>query len=326
MSPPIPTNGAILAIPGYELDCEIIQGGAAVIYRARHLAAGHEVAIKVIQHGFENPDTCRRFTHTARIMAQLQHPSVPPVSDLGTLPDGRPYLVMKLIKGRALDQLLTDRPNPAHDREWFVSIFEQVCLAVAYAHARRVIHRDLKAQNVVIGPFGEVQVMDWELATTLESPEPPSVVGTPAYMPPEQARGEPADERSDVFALGGILCHILTDEPPFRGENAGDVIQRAVAGDMADAFARLDTCGADSELIALCKRCLSPNPSGRPAHSGEVAFAISQYTGRAGERARHADVDRALAAERRKRRTVLIASAVTVVLCLTVAIVAVLGK
>ena len=111
--------------------------------------------------------TARRFVDEARITGQLQHPGIPPVHDLGTLPDGRPFLAMKLIKGRTLDALLRDRPDPAADRGRFVAAFEQVCQAVGYAHAHRVIHRDLKPANVMVGAFGEVQVMDWGLAKVL---------------------------------------------------------------------------------------------------------------------------------------------------------------
>ena len=97
----------------------------------------------------------------------MQHPAIPPVHDLGTLPDGRPFLAMKLIKGQTLDELLKARPDPSADRGRFVAVFEQVCQAVAYAHAHDVIHRDLKPANVMVGAFGEVQVMDWGLAKVL---------------------------------------------------------------------------------------------------------------------------------------------------------------
>src|SRR5262249_39090495 len=159
----------------------------------------------------------------------------------------RPYLAMKLVKGRTLEEHLRERPDPAHDRGRFIAVFEQVCQAVGYAHARKVIHRDLKPANVMVGGLGEVQVMDWGLAKILASggrnppDDPPeatigteirtmresdgsytqagSVLGTPAFMPPEQAGGEvdKIDERSDVFGLGAILAVILTGQPPYVG-------------------------------------------------------------------------------------------------------------
>ncbi len=173
-----------------------------------------------------------------------------PVYELGAFPDRRPFLAMKLVRGRTLAALLAERPSPTHDLPRFLSIFEQVCQTVAYAHARRVIHRDLKPSNVMVGSFGEVQVMDWGLAKVLPEggvaderkradsetevrtsrtessgaeSQAGSVLGTPAYMAPEQARGEVdrIDERADVFGLGAILCEILTGQPPYAGSHAG---------------------------------------------------------------------------------------------------------
>ena len=203
----------------YALGEEIGQGGMGVVYRAADAAFGREVAVKVLHERFA-PDSAaaRRFADEARITGQLQHPAIPPVHDLGTLPDGRPFLAMKLIRGRSLDRLLAERPDLGHDRGRFVAAFEQVCQAVACAHAHGVIHRDIKPANVMLGTHGEVQVMDWGLAKVLPQggahagqgdPEPTtgatqiqslrdsdgsltqagSVLGTPAYMPPEQALG-----------------------------------------------------------------------------------------------------------------------------------------
>src|SRR5262249_53194055 len=136
--------------------------------RAIDASFGREVAVKVLQERFA-PDsgTARRFADEARITGQLQHPNIPAVHDLGTLADGRPFLAMKLIKGDTLDALLKQRSDASADRGRVVAAFEQVCQAVAYAHAHGVIHRDLKPANVMVGSFGEVQVMDWGLAKVL---------------------------------------------------------------------------------------------------------------------------------------------------------------
>ena len=128
----------------------------------------------------------------------------------------------------------------------------------------------------MLGAFGEVQLISWSLPTHSQLANP-EIVGTPFYMPPEQARGQRADCRSDVFGLGGILCHILTGKPPFNGEDVRDVLESAAAGDLTETFARLDSCGAASQVIELCKRCLSPTPAERPANGGEVAAAITAY-------------------------------------------------
>jgi serine/threonine protein kinase len=148
-------------VPGYEQFGEVGRGGMGVVYRARDLSLDRNVAVKLLQDGYPaDSPIARRFADEARITAQLQHPGIPPVHDLGTLPDGRHFLAMKLIKGSTLDHLLAGRPDPAHGRGRFVAAFEQVCQAVGYAHAHDVIHRDLKPSNVMVGAFGEVQVMD----------------------------------------------------------------------------------------------------------------------------------------------------------------------
>src|SRR5262249_27238804 len=137
-------------------------------YRATDTTLGREVAIKVLQARFApDPGAARRFADEGRIAAQLQHPGIPPVHELGTLPDGRPFLAMKLIKGQTLETLLAAPGGPSADHGRLVAAFEQVCQAVAYAHAHQVIHRDLKPANVMVGAFGEVQVMDWGLAKVL---------------------------------------------------------------------------------------------------------------------------------------------------------------
>jgi serine/threonine protein kinase len=320
----------------YRLSEEIARGGMGVVYLARDLALDRDVGIKTLLHPpADGSGIVRRFREEARITGQLQHPGIPPVHDLGALPDGRPFLAMKLIKGRTLGELLRDRPDPSADRGRFVAAFEQVAQAVAYAHAHGVIHRDLKPGNVMVGAFGEVQVMDWGLAKLLtdhrdeptagpapgtevrsprdadEATEAGTVLGTPNYMPPEQAIGavDQIDARSDVFGLGGVLCAILTGVPPYRGSDPEATRQRAARARLEDARGRLSACGAEPELVALCERCLSPEKPDRPRDAGEVADAVRRLRAAAEERARRAELDReraeVRAAEQRKRRRVL---------------------
>jgi tetratricopeptide (TPR) repeat protein len=327
-----------------------------VVYRATDTVLGREVALKALSERFGPASAAaRRFANEARITGQLQHPGIPPVHDLGTLPDGRPVFAMKLIKGRTLDELLADRPGPGHDRGRFVAVFEVVCQAVAYAHSRNVIHRDLKPSNVMVGKFGEVQVMDWGLAKVLtaggtpadgkrnqppgdgtvirtpragggDTPAGPdglpaetrvgSVLGTPAYMAPEQACGDVdhLDERCDVFGLGAVLCEILTGSPPYTGRDEAQIYRKALAANQLAFHARLDTCGAELELVALCRRCLAPEPEDRPRDAGEVAEAVTGLRVAAEDRARQAELDRVRMAEWRKKRRVQAALAVVVVL------------
>jgi tetratricopeptide (TPR) repeat protein len=343
----------------YQLLEEIAHGGMGVVWRAADDVLGREVAVKFL-HDRLAPDSAsaRRFADEARIAAQLQHPAIPPVHDMGTLPDGRPFLAMKFIKGSTLDVLLAARPEPGHDRGRFVAVFEQVCQALAYAHSHGVIHRDLKPGNVMVGAFGEVQVMDWGLAKVLarrerQRPEADpllttagtevrslrdgdglftqagSVLGTPAFMPPEQAAGAltKVDARSDVFGLGAILAVILTGQPPFVAASAETTRLRSAQGKVQDCFARLDGCGADPDLVALCKRCLAPDAVDRPSDAAEVAAAVAGLRQAAEERARRAELDRVRAeaervaaelreAEQRKRRRVQRALALAVGLLL----------
>jgi hypothetical protein len=275
-----------------------------VVYKARDLELGRDVAIKILHERYtaDGPDA-RQFLEEARIAAQLVHPNIVTIHEVGALPDGRPFLVMKFVKGATLDVLLAERA----ERGRLLAIYEQLCAAVAYAHERGVIHRDLKPSNVMVGPFGEVQVMDWGLAkmwsgaasglraedtNTSEAPRAPPrteirarhpdatadgrVMGTPGYMSPEQAGGEVAkiDRRADVFSLGGVLCTILTGRAPYTGDRATEIHLKAVRAETTDAFAALDACGADPALVSLCKRCLSASRDDRPADAGELARAV----------------------------------------------------
>jgi eukaryotic-like serine/threonine-protein kinase len=346
----LPAGTRVRYFGDYELLGEIAHGGMGVVYRAADPILGREVAVKVLSDRFA-PDSAaaRRFTDEARIAGQLQHPGIPAVHAQGTLPDGRPFLVMKLVGGRTLDELLKDRPDPAADRARFLAAFEQVAQAVAYAHSRGVIHRDLKPHNVMVGTFGEVQVMDWGLAKVLaagpadQAGRPPSdatgtgiqttpearsstqigsVLGTPAFMPPEQAGGEidRLDRRADVFGLGAVLCVILTGRPPYVGGTADAVRLLAVRGQLGECFARLDACRADPELVDLCKRCLAPDRDARPRDAGAVAAAVAAYRAEVEGRARRAEVARAeadaRAAGERKRRRAHLALAAAVGLML----------
>jgi serine/threonine protein kinase len=166
---PHPASGAeVPAPPGYELFEEIGRGGMGVVYRARDTRLNRDVAVKLLQDRFAAGSTAaRRFVDEAQITGQLQHPGVPPLHELGALSDGRPFLAMKLIKGRTLDELLKERADPTANFGRFLIVFEAVCQAVAYAHSKGVIHRDLKPANVMVGAFGEVQVMDRGIAKVL---------------------------------------------------------------------------------------------------------------------------------------------------------------
>jgi hypothetical protein len=292
-SAPGDTAGLPVRAGRYLIEGEIARGGMGAVLRARDPDLHRPLAVKVLleQHRGQ-ANLARRFLVEAQVTGQLQHPGIPPVHEVGSLEEGRPFFAMKLIRGRTLAQLLQERPDPSEGLPRWLAVFEQVCQTLAYAHSQGVIHRDLKPSNIMVGAFGEVQVMDWGLAKVLgaarpdEMPPPPgdassirtgptaaaeglsgpwAVLGTLAYMAPEQARGEVdrLDERSDVFGLGAILCVILTGRPPYLGA-AREVLSRAERGDLADAFARLDGCGADGELVRQARR----QGEGPPAPAG----------------------------------------------------------
>ena len=328
---------APMQVPGYDIVGELGRGGMGAVFKGRDPELGRELAVKVLLQDLqENPRSVQRFLEEAQVGGQLQHPGVVPVYAAGRLPDQRPYFTMKLVEGRTLAALLKERPNPAHDLPRFLQIFEQICQTAAYAHSRGVIHRDLKPLNVMVGAFGEVQVMDWGLAKVLEGrgvrttrpaqaarSEAGSVVGTPAYMAPEQACGDAdgLDERSDVFGLGAVLCEILTGTPPYKTKDRGDLMRQAERADLADAFHRLDSCGADAELVQLAKACLAAAPADRPRDAGAVAAAMAAHLAGVQERLRKAELARAAAqakaAEERKRRRLTVTFAAFVVLALT---------
>ena len=147
---------------------EIGRGGIGRVLRGHDPDLGRDLAVKVLREEYRDDALVqRRFVEEAQVGGQLQHPGVVPVYELGRFPDRRPYFTMKLVKGRTLADLLQDRPDVSHESARFLTIFEQVCQTVAYAHSKGVIHRDLKPANVMVGAFGEVQVMDWGLAKVL---------------------------------------------------------------------------------------------------------------------------------------------------------------
>jgi tetratricopeptide (TPR) repeat protein len=323
----------------YQVLGEIARGGMGAILKGRDTDLGRDLAIKVLLDSHRNdPELLGRFVEEAQIGGQLQHPGIVPVYELGWFSDGRPYFTMKLVKGQTLAALLQARAAPADDQPRFLAIFESVCQTLAYAHARGVIHRDLKPSNVMVGHFGEVQVMDWGLAKVVQAggaaddrgPGPAtaaavntqrsgsarhasragSVLGTPAYMPPEQARGEihEVSERADVFALGAMLCEILTGLPPYVAATHAETEHMAAHGDLAAAFTRLAESGGDGVLLDLARRCLAAAPVDRPRDAGEVSRAVTAYLAGVQEKLRSAEMDRArahaTAIEERKRRKV----------------------
>jgi tetratricopeptide (TPR) repeat protein/predicted Ser/Thr protein kinase len=327
----------------YQILGEIARGGIGVVYKGRDKDLGRDVALKVLRPEYaESPETLKRFVEEAQIGGQLQHPGLVPVYGMGLQADGRPYFAMRLIKGETLTAMM-----PGADRARLVAIFEQVAQTVAYAHSRGVVHRDLKPSNVMVGAFGEVQVVDWGFAKVLGAKEREgrrggetvvatvrtadegshsmagSVMGTPAYMPPEQALGhvDVLDERTDVFALGAILCEILTREPVYGGGRSDQILAASQAR-LDAALGRLAACDAHDDLKSLARDCLAPLPKDRPAHAGAVAQRVHDHLTSVEERARAAEVEAVDAEARadheryRRRRTIAVAASLLLAIAL----------
>lgn len=238
-----------LAGTPYEVVGTIGRGGMATVYLARDRDLDREVALKVVDGPAGTAEAAERMLREARILARLEHPGIVPVHDVGTLPDGRVWYVMKRVRGQRLDELARTAARAERLRA-----FLRICEAVAFAHAHGVIHRDLKPENVMVGPFGEVLVMDWGVAKMGEGEARGTILGTPGYMAPEQERGEVEriDERTDVWGLGAILGFLLT---PAGTEEAkpiprplSAIHQRAVAPEPADRYPAVDALAADLAL------------------------------------------------------------------------------
>jgi tetratricopeptide (TPR) repeat protein/tRNA A-37 threonylcarbamoyl transferase component Bud32 len=339
----------------YQLLGEIARGGMGVILKGHDTDLGRDVALKVLDGELaKNPAVVQRFVEEAQIGGQLQHPGIVPVYDLGLMADESPYFTMKLVKGRTLSALFQQRKSTADNRGRLLAIFESVCQTMAYAHSKGVLHRDLKPANIMVGAFGEVQVVDWGLAkvlhrggvaderraketlhTVIETVRSGpgssgsdslvgSVMGTPAYMAPEQAQGEveKLDERADVFSLGAILCEILTGRPPYEETESEPVLVQAARARLDPARARIEACEADPALVRLCLDCLMPARAARPANADEVARTVHEYLATVEERAQKAELAaaeaRIKAAEERRARRLTVALAGTIAAALLV--------
>ena len=282
-----PTATLAPADPGrYAISDEIGRGGLGRIMRARDHHLGRHVAIKELLHAHE--DLVSRFAREALVTARLMHPSIVPVYDAGTWPSGLPFYAMKMVAGRSLDQVFTDATTlPA--RLALLGNVIAVADAMAYAHSEGIIHRDLKPANVLVGSFGETVVIDWGLAKDLRAPDRElapvavhgtetvvgAVMGTPSYMPPEQAMGEPVDARADVYALGALLYHLFAGVPPYVGPTADSVLELV----LREAPRPLPSLAADlpPELATIIAKAMARDPAARYPTATELAADLRRF-------------------------------------------------
>jgi len=319
----------------YDFLHEIARGGAGAVWLVydRHLK--RQSAVKLLLDSQDNAEMRRRLEREARLCGCLHHPGIVPIHELSHLHDGRPFISMKLIEGQNLAELLkaqlaaslSNAERKKKLRETWLPLFLQVCETVDYAHSRGVVHRDLKPSNIMVGAFGEVQVMDWGLGKIVSDVELPpavsepnastrlsvamasdtstlsggdhttaslvetrmgAVLGTLSYMSPEQARGDNhvVDQRSDIFALGGILCRVLTGSAPFPTSVRQSIDDSPLglaairAADMQRTRERISRSRVDKRLVQLTLACLADDPGERPATAAEVADRIRRVLAR----------------------------------------------
>ncbi len=287
----------------YEVKGEIGRGGMGVVMRAFDRDLHRDVALKITRSDRTGSHSIGRFIEEAQITGQLNHPNIVPVHELGHEPGGRTFFTMKLVEGNSLARVLRQlKVGDADTREKFpltrrLYIFGQLLNCMAYAHDHGVIHRDLKPDNVMIGDYGEVMVMDWGLAKVRDRPELVSkittsriqtpgsetidgqVIGTPAYMPPEQARGERdlIDERSDIYSLGAILYEMLALAPPYEADTATDLIRKVATQPPPPPSQRNRGAVVPRGLEAIVMKCLSPDRDHRYATIRELQKALEVY-------------------------------------------------
>jgi WD40 repeat protein/serine/threonine protein kinase len=291
---------------GYKLTSVHATGGIGRVWLAHDDNLGRDVALKELRpERSDNPALRERFLHEARITGQLEHPGIVPVYELVRSPAGQqPFYTMRLVKGRTLADTARDyhqkravgQVGPLEHMA-LLNAFVGVCHAIAYAHARGVIHRDLKGQNVVLGEYGEVIVLDWGFAKVLDQPEeghdavsfpiasetlpeqtlPGQVIGTPAYMAPEQAQGrrDLIDRRTDIYGLGAMLYEILTGQAPFIDPDSRELLRKVREEEPAPP--RQVHPGASPALEAVCLRALAKKPADRYESASELARDVQRW-------------------------------------------------
>ena len=285
-------------------------GGMGVVRKVEDIRLRRTMAMKVAKSTvMKSSYSLSRFIREAQMTAQLQHPGILPVHEIGNLDDGRVFFTMQEVRGQTLSQVIKAYHKASDDftLRRLMEIIRKACEAVGYAHSRGVVHRDLKPANIMVGEHGEVLVVDWGLAKVIGSAEEVveiqpysddafitqmgSIAGTPTYMPPEQAKGEVnrIDARSDVYALGGILYHILAGHPPYRGKDGPEVIRKVVETDpipLQTIRSQSKNIEIPSELIRICEVAMAKDMEKRFRSADELTHQITLWLDGAQRRAK----------------------------------------
>lgn len=272
-------------LDGFVDDSLLGLGGMGEVRRVFDQDLDCHLAMKILHERLMNHKShVDLFQHEAKILAQLQHPNIPPIHRFGYMSDGRPYFVMREVEGRPFSEMLlqfhrdtssgTDIESLTFRFRRLIDIFRCICSAVGYAHHKGVIHRDLKPSNVMIGSFSEVLVVDWGLSLKFREHdmERDSIEGTPSYMSPEQLETEALDERSDVFSLGALLYEVLTGLPPYSGPDGMSIITKRMAGAQIPKINMVAAPWLDLDIVAICMKALAMDKDQRysSAHACEV--------------------------------------------------------
>jgi WD40 repeat protein len=318
----------------YDIEGEHARGGLGRVLRAWDRRLNRPVALKELLA--LRAEHARRFAREVEITARLQHPNIVPVYEAGRWANGTPFYAMKFVSGRTLRQLISE----AHTLDERLALLPNVLAvadAIAYAHSEGIVHRDLKPSNVLVGLFGETVVVDWGLAKDLRDSNDDAtgadpyrspadghtvagtVLGTPSYMPPEQARGADVDERADVYALGALLYHTLAGRAPYTGETSATIIDRVIAGPPTP----IDTSVADvaPDLAAIIDTAMARDPGDRYANAGALADDLRRFqTGQLVSAHRYSRTTLLARWARRNRAALLVALSLLVVLAAAVTV------
>ena len=271
-------------IGAFRIEQELGRGGAGVVYLAHDTKLDRSVAIKSLPLEVkDNPKALSRFTREARVLASLNHPNIATIYEEVEEAEGVDYLILEYVPGQTLTERIAKKPLKLEEA---LTIALQIAEAVAAAHEHDVIHRDLKPGNIKITEEGKVKVLDFGLAkvvgggstdqqTTIT--EPGRVIGTPAYMSPEQARGRPTDKRADIWSFGCVLYEMLTGQIPFKGETISDTLANVLQTE-PDWHALPESTSTNIQV--LVRRCLEKDPHRRLRDIGDAAIEIREALAR----------------------------------------------